>query len=89
MSNTFSCVSISPSAIAVLVAAVVVSSDSSLIVSQACDGGGEVEEFLPASLSLFWLHLKATVRSVCLVTLVAQKALQNCHLHVLLLMQGC
>lgn len=45
-------------------AAVVVSSDSSLIVSQACDGGGEVEEFLPASLSLFWLQLKATVRSV-------------------------
>ena len=39
-------------------ATVAVSSDSSLIVSQVCDGAVEVEHFLSVSLSSSLLHLK-------------------------------
>ena len=39
-------------------AIVAVSSDSSLIVSQECDGAGEVEQFLSVSVLSLLLHLK-------------------------------
>jgi len=42
-------------------AIVVVSSDSSLIVSQECDGAGEVEQFLSVSLSCLLLHLRVKI----------------------------
>lgn len=56
---TCCCVSVGSCNTAVLVFAIVVgSSDSSLIVSQVCDGAVEVEQFLSVSLSSSLLHLK-------------------------------
>ena len=55
-------------------AIVVVSSESSLIVSQACDGAEDVEQFLSVSLSSSLLRLKVKKKSTRLQRWVVLQA---------------